>query len=106
MSDHSGYSGYYVQREALYREARTYELIAGNVEQVRADLRAAFNRDRNTLGDDEYGAELAKKLPEMERGIFDALTAFIDELENVASGLNASARNYKAAEPTPAVTRN
>ncbi|MEU1390790.1 MULTISPECIES: hypothetical protein [unclassified Nonomuraea] len=99
-------SGYYVQREALYREARAYELFAGNVEQVRDDLRAAFNRDRNTLGDDEYGAELAKKLPEMERGIFDVLTKFIDELEDVALGLNTSARNYKAAEPPPPVTRN
>ncbi|MGW2157952.1 hypothetical protein [Nonomuraea sp. NPDC001699] len=99
-------SGFNVRREALHREARTYELFAGNVEQVRADLRAAFNRDRNTLGDDEYGAELAKKLPEMERGIFDALTTFIDELEDVALGLNASARNYKAAEHPPPVTRD
>ncbi|MFI6921252.1 hypothetical protein ACIBIZ_14955 [Nonomuraea spiralis] len=99
-------SGYYVRREALYREARTYELFAGNVEQVCADLRAAFNRDRNTLGDDEYGAELAKKLPEMERGIFDVLTKYIDELEDVATGLSTSARNYKAAEYPPPVTRN
>ncbi|GGS82121.1 hypothetical protein ACFFV7_44865 [Nonomuraea spiralis] len=99
-------SGYSVRREALYREARTYELFAGNVEQVRADLRAAFNRDRNTLGDDEYGAELAKKLPEMERGIFDVLTKYIDELEDVAMGLSTSARNYKAAEHPPPATRN
>lgn len=94
-------TGYSVWWAALHRQAKVYDEVAHNAEEVRAELRAAFDRDRNTLGDDVYGAELAKKLPEIERGIFDALKTHIDEIESVASGLIVSARNYEGAEPLP-----
>ncbi|KAB8196327.1 hypothetical protein FH608_006075 [Nonomuraea phyllanthi] len=91
-------SGYYAEFGALHREARVYDELERHAEEVRDELRAAFDRDRNTLGDDAYGAELARKLPGIERGIFDALKAHLDELERVASGLGASARTYEAPE--------
>ncbi|MET9342336.1 hypothetical protein [Nonomuraea sp. NPDC003804] len=94
-------TGFSVWWESLHRQARVYDELAHNAEEVRAELRAAFDRDRNTLGDDMYGAELAKKMPEMEGGIFDALKAHIDELERVASRLNTTARNYEGAEHPP-----
>ncbi|GAA3472660.1 hypothetical protein [Nonomuraea roseola] len=97
-------TGYSVRWGALHRQARVYDELTYNAEEVCVELRAAFDRDRNTLGQDVYGAELAKKLPGMEADIFDALMAHIDELERVASGLNVSARNYEGADQPP-VTR-
>ncbi|MEO3799925.1 hypothetical protein [Nonomuraea sp. B1E8] len=94
-------SGYSAEWAALHREARVYDELERNAKEARDDLRAAFDRDRNTLGHDMYGAELAKSLPEIERGIFDALKTYIDELEHVAWGLNVSARTYEAAERPP-----
>ncbi|MGI5489597.1 hypothetical protein [Microtetraspora malaysiensis] len=94
-------SGYFVQPGALHRQSKVYDELAHNAEEVRVELRAAFDRDRNTLGDDMYGAELAKQLPEMEGGIFAALGTHIDELERIASNLNVSARNYQAVEHPP-----
>ncbi|MGP3911797.1 hypothetical protein [Nonomuraea sp. 10N515B] len=98
-------TGYYVERKALRREARVYDELERNAKEARDELRAAFDRDRNTLGNDEYGAELAKNMPGIERGIFDALKAHMDELERLASGLNVSARNYEAAEQPPVERR-
>ncbi|WP_433216422.1 hypothetical protein [Microtetraspora malaysiensis] len=94
-------SGYSVQPGALHRQSKVYNELAHSSEEVRVELRAAFDRDRNTLGADMYGAELAKKLPEMEGGIFATLKAHIDALERVASNLNVSARNYEAVEHPP-----
>lgn len=94
---------YSVHSEALRRQARVDDELAGHATSVQAALRAAFDRDRNTLGNDEYGAELAKQLPGIESGIFDALTAHICEIERAASGLHLSARNYQEAEQPPIV---
>jgi hypothetical protein len=88
----------YVRPDALSRESRVYDEQREDVEQVRADLKAAFDRDRNTLGDDAYGAELAKALPKMEADIFDALQAYIDELDGIAANLRTSAANYEQAD--------
>ncbi|MEU6718857.1 hypothetical protein ABZ897_45955 [Nonomuraea sp. NPDC046802] len=98
-------SGFYVERQPLHLQARVYDELERNAREAKADLRAAFDRDRNTLGNDEYGAELAKNMPDIERGIFDALKTHIEELERVASGLNVSARNYERAD-RPSDKRN
>ncbi|WP_067143828.1 hypothetical protein [Microtetraspora malaysiensis] len=94
-------SGYSVQPGALHRQSKVYDELAHSAEEARVELRAAFDRDRSTLGDDMYGAELAKKLPGMEGGIFAALKTHIDALERVAANLNVSARNYEAVEHPP-----
>lgn len=96
-------TGYSVYSDALLRQARVDDELARHATSVQAALRAAFDRDRNALGNDEYGAELAKKLPGIESGIFDALMAHIGELERAASGLRVSARNYQGAEQPPIV---
>lgn len=98
-------TGYYMRWDALRREARVYDELGHNAQAARDDLRAAFDRDRSTLGNDMYGAELAKALPGIERDIFDALKRHIDELERVATGLNVNARNYERAEQ-PVIERN
>ncbi|MFI7638550.1 hypothetical protein [Nonomuraea sp. NPDC049400] len=95
-------TGYSVAWEALHLQARVYDELERNAKEARDELRAAFDRDRKTLGNDEYGAELAKNLPGIERRIFDDLKTYIDELERVASGLNVNARNYEAVERPPA----
>ena len=51
-------SGYYAEFGALHREARVYDELERHAEEVRDELRAAFDRDRNTLGDDAYGEGL------------------------------------------------
>ncbi|MFG3437180.1 hypothetical protein ACGF0J_08030 [Nonomuraea sp. NPDC047897] len=91
-------NGFYVERQPLHVQARVYDEFERNAREAKDDLRAAFDRDRNTLGNDEYGAQLAKFMPEIERAIFDALKAHIEELDRVASGLNVSARNYEGAD--------
>ncbi|WP_327093049.1 hypothetical protein OIE66_21110 [Nonomuraea sp. NBC_01738] len=96
-------TGYSVYADSLQRQARVDDELARHATTVQTTLRAAFDRDRNTLGNDEYGAELAKKLPGIESGIFDALMAHIGELERAASGLRVSARNYQGAEHPPVV---
>jgi hypothetical protein len=94
-------TGYYVRPRELRRKAAVYGEFERNAQEARDELRAAFDRDKNTLGNDEYGAELAKKMPEIERGIFDALRAYIDELGRIASDLHVNARNYERAERPP-----
>lgn len=90
--------GYSVERSALDRRA----VIAGeqrdNVLQARKVLRAAFDRDRRTLGNDQYGAELEKQLPEIEAGIFDAFDVCIYGQDERAAGLRASAGGYGEAD--------
>ncbi|MDP9848664.1 hypothetical protein [Streptosporangium lutulentum] len=97
MSD--PYGGYYVRPDAPRRQAHVYDEQRVNVTKVRDELMAAFDRDRNTLGNDEYGAELAKKLPGIEERIFSDLKAFITNLEGATSGLHTTAGNYEQAEP-------
>ncbi|MDP9841442.1 hypothetical protein [Streptosporangium lutulentum] len=91
-------SGYYVHPSSLRSQTHVYDQQRIDVEQTRNDLWAAFDRDRNTLGNDEYGAELAKKLPRIEEEIFTALNAYISELEDTSSGLRTTAGNYELAD--------
>lgn len=95
-------SGYHVRWEALRREAKVYGECRRNAQEARDELLAAFDRDRNTLGHDAYGAELAKHLPGVEQKIFDSLKEYIDELDGVASGLQVNARDYERPEQPPA----
>lgn len=88
----------YVERAALEGGARFVEDEQTRIARARDTLRAAFDRDRRTLGDDQYGAELEKQLPEIENGIFDAFHAYLDALGDSADGLRVSARNYKQAD--------
>lgn len=91
-------SGYAVGWTALHRQARVYDELERDAKEVRDELRAAFDRDRNTLGNDEYGAELAKSMPDIDLGIVDGRKTYIDELTQVDSGLDVSARNYERTE--------
>ncbi|MCG5220955.1 hypothetical protein [Streptosporangium sp. KLBMP 9127] len=87
-----------VFRTALVRESKVVGGRRDNVTSARDTLRAAFDRDRRALGDDEYGAELEKKMPGIEAGIFNALQAYIDDLDGLATGLRVSAARYEQAE--------
>lgn len=91
-------SGYHVQPSTLRGQTRRYQEQRTHVEQVRDTLHAAFARDRNTLGTDEYGAELAKKLPAIEEAVFTALQNLITELDYTSTGLHATASAYELAE--------
>ncbi|MEO3891662.1 hypothetical protein [Nonomuraea sp. B5E05] len=91
-------TGYSVRSESLRLQSQVFTAQRESLAKARDDLRAAFDRDRNTLGNDEYGAELAKKLPEMERNIFTALKGCIDEFDGLAGGLHTNAGNYEAAD--------
>ncbi|GAA3544908.1 hypothetical protein GCM10022419_026420 [Nonomuraea rosea] len=94
-------TGYRVDPGALRRESAVYEERQRNAERARDDLRAAFDRDRNTLGNDEYGAELAKQLPQIEAGLLGGLQAYVDELAGIAGGLRADAGTYEQAGGSP-----
>ncbi|NUR92692.1 MAG: hypothetical protein HOY71_52205 [Nonomuraea sp.] len=99
MTGYSGpVDGYYAAWASLVRQASVLDDLAERATAAQAELRAAFDRDRHALGNDQYGAELAKKLPAMESDIFAAISAHIAELEHTAGGLRANARNYEAAE--------
>ncbi|MFC5826618.1 type VII secretion target [Nonomuraea insulae] len=90
--------GFSVEPASLRRHSAVYSDLKSNAEEARDGLRTAFDQDRNTLGNDEYGAELAKKLPGIEQSVFQALKAYIDELDDLASGLHVSSRNYEWAD--------
>ncbi|NRQ40801.1 hypothetical protein HII36_54705 [Nonomuraea sp. NN258] len=90
--------GYYVEGWELRRHARVIGERQRDATDIRDELRAAFDRDRRTLGDDEYGAELAKKLPAIEAKIFDTFQSYLDELEGIMKGLHGNAGNYGQAE--------
>lgn len=90
--------GFDVRPAALRRVSHVYAEQWRNAVEARDLLQAAFDRDRRTLGDDEYGAELAKKLPEIESRIFTALQSHLDELDRIAAGLHVSAANYELAD--------
>lgn len=93
--------GFSVRPESLRRHGNRYQDLKTNVEEARTALRAAFDRDRKTLGNDEYGAELARKLPGIEQSIEDAFKAYLGELDDLTSGLNVASRNYEAADRPP-----
>jgi hypothetical protein len=91
-------SGYHVRPATLRGQTPRYEEQRNHVEQVRDNLSAAFARDRNTLGHDEYGAGLAKKLPAIEEAVFTALQNLITELDDTSTGLHVTARAYELAD--------
>ncbi|WP_157250339.1 hypothetical protein [Nonomuraea typhae] len=90
--------GYTVQSGALRAEAFIVERAIDHVTEVRDTLRAAFERDRRTLGSDQYGAELEKQLPAIEDKIFELFKGYLDELDTTAGNLRANAANYERAE--------
>ncbi|MEV4562508.1 type VII secretion target [Nonomuraea sp. NPDC049419] len=94
--------GFTVRAAALRRHSGVYQELKSNAEEARTALRAAFDLDRKTLGDDMYGAELAKKLPGMEQAIEDAFKDYLDDLDGLTTGLHVSSRNYEAADRPPA----
>lgn len=88
----------YVERSALTRQAVVLREARRDVAELRDRLREAFDRDRRTLGDDDYGAELAKQLPEIEKGIFDAFQAYIDQFDTTSESLVAGVARYDSGE--------
>ncbi|MGN9836738.1 hypothetical protein ACTMTI_01315 [Nonomuraea sp. H19] len=96
--------GYHVRRSALRRSAGGYEDGADQLRQWRAELRAVLEEEGNPLGDDQYGAALAKRLPQVTDELFGAFDAYIAELDGVGSGLTDSAANYEAAEHASSVS--
>jgi hypothetical protein len=90
--------GFYAEWAALRRETVAVDNERAALAEVRDTLRAAFDRDRLALGGDQYGAELAKKLPEIENGIFGGFTLCLDQLAGMSAALIKSADNYERAE--------
>ncbi|MEV0144467.1 MULTISPECIES: hypothetical protein [unclassified Nonomuraea] len=90
--------GYSVAWEALRRQSSVVRDHRDQVAEAARTLRQAFDRDRATLGDDAYGAELAGRLPGIEKGIFASFDAYIAELDGTDEGLGTSANTYDAAE--------
>lgn len=93
--------GFSVRPESLRRHGSRYQDLKTNVEEAMTALRAAFDQDRKTLGNDEYGAELARQLPGIEQGIEDAFKAYLGDLDDLASGLDVTGRTYEAADRPP-----
>ncbi|MFC4122897.1 hypothetical protein [Nonomuraea zeae] len=90
--------GFHARHSALRRSSGGYADDAEQVRDWRAELRAVFDDEGNPLGDDQYGAELAKRLPQLAGDVFGAFDAYIAELESAKTGLGGSATNYGAAE--------
>lgn len=90
--------GYYVERPALRRASSVYGERYDDVKAAEEELRRAFDRDRAALGHDIYGAELAKRLPGIEEGIFGAFDSYLDDLDGTGGGLATAAANYDAVD--------
>ncbi|MEV0145688.1 MULTISPECIES: hypothetical protein [unclassified Nonomuraea] len=90
-----GYSAHWPSMRWASAVARNrYDQLA----EAQEELRRAFDEDRAALGDDVYGAELARKLPAIEKGIFDLFGALLDELEHEGDGLARGSAFYEVAE--------
>ncbi|WP_067172419.1 hypothetical protein [Microtetraspora niveoalba] len=90
--------GYYARWTDLQRQAQVVGEERDFLREVCRALDAVFQREGNPLGDDQYGAELRKNLPQMKKGVFDAFEAYIAEVESVRERLKANAANYAEAE--------
>ncbi|WP_336206949.1 hypothetical protein [Nonomuraea sp. LPB2021202275-12-8] len=64
----------------------------------RNTLRDEFLFEGNPLGHDQYGAELAKRLPQIRDGIMDAFDACVTEAEGIRDRLGENAWTYDTAE--------
>ncbi|ACZ88011.1 hypothetical protein [Streptosporangium roseum] len=93
--------GYSVGWQSLRRESAVYRERHEHMAEVERELRQAFDRDRATLGNDMYGAAMAKGLPAIEQGIFTAAAAYLAELEATFGGLDTNAGTYERAEQPP-----
>ncbi|MEV4189091.1 hypothetical protein AB0J28_47440 [Streptosporangium canum] len=93
--------GYSVGWQFLRRESALYRDRHEQMAEAERELQHAFDRDRAALGNDIYGAELAKRLPVIERGIFDASAAYLDELDTTGGDLAMNAGTYEHAEQPP-----
>ncbi|MFD1936565.1 MULTISPECIES: hypothetical protein [Nonomuraea] len=69
-----------------------------SVAAAKRDLRAALDRDRAALGDDQYGVELHRNLPTIEREVYAAFDAYLAELDDMDTGLQANATLYEGVE--------
>ncbi|GLW08116.1 hypothetical protein Misp01_32460 [Microtetraspora sp. NBRC 13810] len=94
----TGEQGYTAGWADLRRESSVMREARDGAAAVRDALRAALDRDRAALGDDQYGAELSRRLPGIEQGIFDAFDAYLGELDGTGAGLGMNAINYETAE--------
>ncbi|MEU9834367.1 hypothetical protein AB0D67_22805 [Streptosporangium sp. NPDC048047] len=90
--------GYYAEWADLRRRASQYGEERDFLRERRDELWQAFLRESPPLGDDQYGAELEKRLPGIMDGLFTAFDAYIDEIGGVRERLSAGAATYEGAE--------
>lgn len=90
--------GYSVEWQFLRRTGAVVRDRRDRMAEVKDALRKAFDSDRATLGNDLYGADLARRLPAIEEKIFNAFDAYLDELDGTSEDLAVNAINYEAAE--------
>ncbi|MFE3453948.1 hypothetical protein ACFXJ8_33985 [Nonomuraea sp. NPDC059194] len=93
------HGGYSVRTSGLRTRASYAEGDADTLWWEKRLLLEVFMTEGNPLGDDQYGAELEKKLPKLQGEIMDAFTACINEAEGIRDGLHGNARTYDSAEP-------
>ncbi|GAB2448944.1 hypothetical protein [Streptosporangium sandarakinum] len=95
--------GFEVAWSSLDLRARAVAERHRAVSRVRDTLWEAFERDRRTLGADQYGAEMEREMPRIEAAIFGSLQSHLDELDRIVTGLHLNARGYGQAEQASAV---
>ncbi|GAA3709327.1 hypothetical protein GCM10022224_088590 [Nonomuraea antimicrobica] len=71
---------------------------AAFVEGVRDTVREAFAVAGRPMGDDQYGAELEKRFPQMKAQILAAFDAYVEELDGLHTGLRKAGAHYEAAD--------
>ncbi|GAB2449677.1 hypothetical protein [Streptosporangium sandarakinum] len=90
--------GYYAEWADLRREALQYGEERDFLRERRDELWQTFLRESPPLGNDQYGAELEKRLPGIRDALFAAFDAYIDEVGGVQERLRVNAVTYEGAE--------
>ncbi|MFB4271506.1 hypothetical protein [Nonomuraea sp. GTA35] len=91
-------NGYQVAWQSLRKGSARADDRLDLVEEQYSLVNVAFLTEGNPLGDDQYGAELERRLPKLEDDIYRAFDDYLYELRYMRDGLQDNARTYEDAE--------
>ncbi|WP_327087371.1 hypothetical protein OIE66_34345 [Nonomuraea sp. NBC_01738] len=87
---------------AVFGGLRTRSAQAGSsvddLWEIHDRLAAAFAREGNPLGDDQYGAALEKVRGSLNGDVLSGFTAYIGVVQGIRDGLRDGAGHYQGAE--------
>lgn len=92
-----------VEPGTLRRHAKGFSEGGEELKQIFDRLAAVLSAEGRCWGADETGQQFEQGYKEPRQGAYDAFTGLPGALEDIRSGLDKMAKNYKAAEDSSTV---